>query len=241
MKLILVGAARENSFRLPHKMIRPFADTSLFEIYVRKLDYIAKNSKLFNRVIVAVNKNDKTLWDMASKMENIELKARDNQSISQKFNGISETQSYLKDYEEEWVLNVNGCFPFLKINTIEEIASFYMKNNHIHSITCVKERYNHFWEIDSHKPINNKNATVLSTSLLPPVLENVNHILIYNKNYMFEHECYWDYTDNNPYLYIVTNNEETLDIDTKMEFDICEGLYKEKYGNKENFFKEFGI
>lgn len=241
MKLLLVGAARENSFRVPNKMIKPLEDTSLFELYIKKLEKIASSNNLFSNVIMAINRKDKTLWDIAKDTKHIQIVERDDKSISQKFNCISETQSYLKKFDEEYIININGCFPFLKVETILNISNFYLKNSYIKSLTCVKERHNHFWEIDTKKPINSKNPTILSTSLLPPVLENVNHILIYNKNYMFEHECYWDYTDNNPYLYIVTNDEETLDIDTQMEFDICESLYRIKYGNKENFFKKFGI
>ena len=241
MKPLLVGGVRENSFRVPNKMIKPLADTSLFEIYLKKLEKIASTNHPFSNIIIAINRKDKTLWEMAKDAKYVQIVERDDKSVSQIFNGISETQSYLKEFDEEYIINVNGCFPFLRIETILNISNFYIKNPDIKSLTCVKERHNFFWEIDTKKPINSKNPTILSTSLLPPVLENVNHILIYNKEYMFEHECYWDYTHNNPYLYIITNDEETLDIDTQMEFDICESLYKMKYENKEKFFNKLGI
>ena len=209
-------------------MIRPFGDTSLFEIFLNKLDTIATMDHPFNNIIVAVNRNDKTLWDMSKHAHNIEIVERDDESVTTKFTSIAKTQSYLKNFNEEYILNVNGCFPFLRPETIIQIGEFFMERDNIKSITCARERYNHFWREDNHNPINNVDPTCLSTRLLPPILENVNHILVYNREYMFKNDCYWDYTDNNPYIYIVPDNEECLDIDTPLEFDVCESIYTRK-------------
>jgi len=228
-ELLLVGAARENSFRTPKKMIRLFGDTSLFEIFIKKLDKISKMDNPFSNIIVAVNRNDKTLWDISKKAKYIQIVERDDESVTQKFIGIAKTQSYLKDFKEDYILNVNACFPFLRPETIIQFGEFFLeRSDYIKSITCARERYNHFWKGDTHKPINNLDPTCLSTRLLPPILENVNHLLIYNRQYMFDHDCYWDYTDNNPYIYIVPDNEECLDIDTPLEFEICESIYTRK-------------
>ena len=44
---------------------------------------------------------------------------------------------------------------------------------------------------------------------------------------MLENDCYWDLTPYNPYIYVVPDNEECLDIDTELEFKICEAMWNE--------------
>ena len=72
MSLILVGLARENSVRVPRKMIRPFGDTTLFDIYIDKLKTISQMKSPFSRVIIGVNKNDETLYNK-SKESGLEI------------------------------------------------------------------------------------------------------------------------------------------------------------------------
>ena len=45
------------------------------------------------------------------------------------------------------------------------------------------------------------------------------------REFMFENNAYWDFTENNPYLYVLEESFENLDIDTMMHFLVCESLY----------------
>lgn len=224
MKLLLLGAARENSVRVPIKMIKPFGDTSLFEIYLDKFKTISEMDNPFNRVVMGVNKEHKTIYNLA-KESGVEILLRDNESTSIEFKGVSFMQNYLKDIEEDYIMSVNGCFPFLKVETILNIGNFFVKNPQIKSLICARERYNHFFDSKTHKPINNKDPKCLSTRDMPPILESVLHTLIYNKNYIFKTNSCWDFSKNNPYIYRIQDSEECLDIDTPLDFKICEALY----------------
>jgi len=222
--IILVGLARENSVRVPHKMIRPFGDTTLFDIYIDKLKTISQMNNPFSRVVIGINKNDKTLYSK-SKEVGLEIIERDDISTAKEIHSLTSTHNFLKDIDEEYIMTVNACFPFLTIDTMLSIANFFVESNYIKSLTCAKERYNHFWDFTTHKPINNKDPKCISTRVIPPILENVNHILIYGKDFIFKYDACWDYTKNNPYIYLVEENEECLDIDTPFDFRICEALY----------------
>jgi CMP-N-acetylneuraminic acid synthetase len=60
------------------------------------------------------------------------------------------------------------------------------------------------------------------------VLEGVLSVIIYPRKFMLENDCYWEYTKNNPYLYILPESIECLDIDTQIEFDVCQELWNKK-------------
>ena len=223
--MILVGMARENSTRVQQKMTRPFGDTTLFDIYINKLGIISKMNNPFSRVVIGVNKKDETLYNI-SKTSGLEIMVRDEMSTSREIHSLNSTHNFLKNIEEDYIMTVNACFPFLKVDTILKIANFFGKSNGIKSLTCAKERYNHFWDFTTHKPINNKDPECVSTRIIPPILENVNHILIYKKEAIFKNNSLWQYTKNDPYIYLVEENEECLDIDTPFDFRICEAVYK---------------
>jgi len=230
-KILLIGTARESSTRVPNKMTRSFGDSSLYKIYLEKFEEISQMENPFNDIIMAISKKDKNLWEI-SQNAGVRIVERNDASISPTANKPSEIYHFLEDFKEDYIMHVNGCFAFLKPETIIKIASFFKIKDHIKSLTCVKKRYNHFWDIETKKPINNLDKRCLSTQDMPPVLESVLFIMMYNREYMLQNDCYWDLTKDNPYLYIVEDNIECLDIDTEFEFKICETIYKNKLDKK---------
>lgn len=223
--ILLLSAARENSERVPDKMLRKFGDTTLFDIYVEKIVEINETKNPFNKIILAVCRKDKILWKKAND-SGLEVAERSELSVSNDAKGMCEILDYLNSYDEKYVCSVNACFPFLSIDTILEIGEFFNINTFIKSLTCVQPKHNHFWDVETHKPINNLDKTCLDTKKIPPILESVNNIMIYEREFMFKNNAYWDFTKNNPYLYILEESLENLDIDTMMDFLVCESLYE---------------
>lgn len=223
--LVLVGCAREQSTRLPKKMIKPFADTTLFKIYLDKFNKINELNHPFDRIIMGINKNDKILWEM-TKNSNIDIIERSDESVSSGFRGVFNMMNFLYECKEEYAMHINGCFPLLKVETIIEIGKFFKDNKNIKSLICVKENRNIFWDEESHNPIGNIDSRCMSTSTMKPLLENVNHIIIFNINHMLHNNSYWDLNKNKPHLYHIKYNQECLDIDIPLDFDILEQLCK---------------
>lgn len=230
-KILLIGTARESSTRVPNKMTRPFGNSSLYRIYLEKFEEIAQMKNPFNDIIMSISKKDKNLWEL-SQNAGVRIVERNDASISPTATKPSEIYHFLNDFNEDYVMHVNGCFAFLKPETIIKIATFFKNNNNIKSLTCVKKRYNHFWNFETKKPINNLDKKCLSTQDMPPLLESVLFIMMYNRKYMLQNDCYWDFTQDNPYLYVVEDNIEGLDIDTEFEFKICETIYKNQVEGK---------
>lgn len=226
MKLALVGMAREESSRLTLKMIRPFSDTTLYDIYLKKMNDISKIKNPFDEIVMGISKNDKIIWEK-SKGSDIRIIDRSKESIERGYIEMIKTIEFIKECKSDYIFVINGCFPFLKIDTIIKIATFF-KENKYKSLICVKERRNHFFDSITHLPIINKDVTCYNTITLPPLLESINNIVVFNKDYFFKTKSYWDNTKNNPYLYVLDYNEECLDVDIPLEFDICESIYKRK-------------
>jgi CMP-N-acetylneuraminic acid synthetase len=224
MKLLLLGTAREKSSRMANKMLRPFAGSSLYEIYLRKFEKINSMEHPFDNIGMAINKNDKTLWAISenSKVPTIE---RSDESVT----GLrkrSEELHFLKDVEEDHIMWVNGCLPFLKPETIIKAATFFKSaKGDIKSLTSVRYRYNWFWDPATKEAINNKDPKCASTQGSPPLLETTHAFHIFNRQNMLENDSYWNLKENDPYLYVVEDDIEFMDIDSELDFRVCEILW----------------
>jgi len=223
--LLLLGWARENSTRLPYKMIRSFNDTTLYEIYLRKFEEISKMNHSFNDIAMAIGKMDSVLWELSSNFE-IKIIKRNEYSVNSpsKIN-LSKFLHYLKNFKNSHIMWVNGCFPFLESKTILKIAEFFKRDNNLISLHCVKKRLNWFWDYETKLPINNLDSKNVGTQDSPPLFESVHCIHIFPRDRVLEEGIFWKYELNDPFLYEVNSESiEFLDIDTKLDFDIAKGI-----------------
>ena len=223
--ILLVGMVREKSTRIESKMIRPFDDTCLYKIYLDKFEKISEMDNPFNNITMAVCKQDKTLWDM-SKNAKIKITERSPYSVSEDVKNIVDVHHYLKDFDEEYVMWVNGCFPFLTTKNIIDFANYFIRGEELKSMTCATVRQNYFWDSETFKPINNIDKNNIHTYACKPVLESVQCMHICNRKEMLKNGYLWDFTENNPHLYMLDYGPECLDVDNKFEFEITEALWK---------------
>ena len=222
--MILLGMAREGSQRMNDKMFRPFGNTTLFDIYVEKLDMIAEQTNTFSHVVLALSKKDKTLWNIAKrKGKHITIQERNNFSIGEATEP-ADLFHYLDNYDEKHVMRVNGCFPFLSAETIDTCAHFFNAHN-FKTMTCVKERNNWFWNPQTNKPLTLTNKTFTTTQQSQPLYESVHAFHILNRKDILNN-ILWNLKKDDPYLFVVPDCIEYLDIDTETEFQICEAVWK---------------
>jgi len=224
MKLLLLGTAREKSTRIKHKMIRPFAESSLYQIYLSKFEAIVKTKHPFDNIGMAINRSEKTLWKL-SRGTTVPIIERGRRSTQMRKR--AEELYFLKDRKEDYVMWVNGCFPFLKLETIIKTAVFFKSNkNRIKSLTAVRKKYNWYWHLKTGRPINNKNPRCVSTQKSPPILETIHCFHIFDRKHLLKTNSYWNLKENDPYLYLFKNSIEFLDIDEELDFKVCEALWK---------------
>ena len=56
--LLLLGYAREGSTRIKDKMIIPFGNTTLFDLYMSKFEDISKRDNPFSNITMAICESD---------------------------------------------------------------------------------------------------------------------------------------------------------------------------------------
>jgi len=230
--ILLLGYAREGSTRVKNKMTRPFDDTTLFDIYMKKFEDIQQNNVQmfhpFNNIKMAISRSDKVLWGMIKKYD-VDVLERSKYSVNASIsNDCKKVYHYLENIDEDYVMWINGCFPLLTIGTILNIGRLFLKRDNIKGVHCVKKVKNWIWDYNNKSIINGENIGRISTVHFKPYLESVHCCHIYNKNYLLEQNSYWPFTENNPYLYEVEDSIEFMDIDTDVEFKVLEELWKNR-------------
>ena len=230
--IILLGMAREESTRLPNKMLRPFGDTTLFDIHYNLLREIAmmENSP-FSKVVLAINKKDKNLWNKAywsiyHSNSSVVLEERNDWSV-QGATKPSELFHYLGEYEEDYVFRLNACFPFLTTETIIKAANFFKSHPKIKTMTCVRERANWFWEPKTGKSLTLGDPTHTTMQQSKMLYESVHCFHILNRQSLLN-DVLWNLNRNDPYLYVLPESVEFIDIDTETEFTIAESVWRNK-------------
>ena len=213
--IAIIIQARINSKRCKNKMLRRFVSSSLFEIQVKKLNYLAKNYN--QNVFCAIG--ELPLKKILKKYKFINLIERNETSISS--DAIEDVFNYLKDVKEEYICFVNACAPLLKLSTLKKAITLFTKSK-IRSLTSVVEKKT--WYFDHKgKPINDNSSG--NTKDLSSIFECTHNFHIFNKRFFLKNKKYWSNKKNDPYLYQV-NFIESLDIDTEEEFNAVQKIYK---------------
>jgi len=226
MNLLLLGFAREKSERIPTKLISQFANTTLIDIAIDKLEKIQNIDNPFKSIKMGISRVDEILWEKVSN-SNVEILERNLYSVTAPANfNLKKAYHFLEDRKEEYIMWFNPCFPFLKPQTIVDVANYFI-NHKLKGLECAIKKQNWFWD-SNKKPINIEPG-VLYTQGMKPLYESSQFTHIYNREYMLENGNMFPYTKNNPYIYEVNDSYEFIDIDTQEQFDIAKTLWKNGY------------
>ena len=114
--ILFIVQARTNSERVPEKMIRPFADTCLFEIFLEKI----KKSDIPNEQFYA-SVHDKELIDLCNKHD-INIFNRSLESRNAETNLTEMYEWWDKFPQFKYAVLFNPCLPFLSIETINRFV-----------------------------------------------------------------------------------------------------------------------
>jgi CMP-N-acetylneuraminic acid synthetase len=224
MKLFLLGTAREGSTRVKNKMTRKFGDSSLYELYLEKFERLY-SLNVFDGVGMAINRNDTKIWAM-SQGTNVPIIERNDKSVK----GIttrSEELHFLEDIDADYIMWINGCLPFLNTDTIVDAGNLFKnKFPEFKSMTAVREKYTWYWDSITKEAINNKDPKNVYTQRSKPLLETIHAFHIFSRKNLLDNDSYWNLGKNDPYLYTINNEIECMDIDTEVDFKICEIMWK---------------
>ena len=215
MKIIAISQARVNSTRCENKMLRPFDNTTLVEIAIKRLLELEKFSGIY------FGAYDKQILDIAyNYMPKSNVIKRSKEMANSEDMILS--YSWIKELDFDYCMWINCCHAHLKANTLNN-ASAEFKNLKCKSMTSVKKYNTGFYNHDSN-PINH-DKPFIRTQDVTPLYGIANAFHIFEKKHFFNKKNYWNNEHKDPYLYVI-DEIEALDVDSVNEFLISESVYK---------------
>ena len=223
----LVIQARLGSQRVPGKMLRPFAGTTLVDILLEKIS----NLKSIEPSQVYFCAYEDELLETASKYPVNTIKR--SKESSQEEKDIRVLFEWYKQIPTNYLVMVSACNPLLKKETIDKFIEQYQNSDKEGAIS-VYESKNYFW--DSEGKMLNKwpeGFTSMNTKFVETT--RIAAHCMYGSRVDIIEEGYW-VNQEPPYEPELINMPEieAFDIDYEWQFKVAEQLYK----NKENLWKK---
>ena len=215
--------ARIMSSRMKNKMLRPFCNTDLLEIALEKLNRL----DFFDNRYFAVAEDE--LMRKAEKYENIEILKRNSEAVQPGPHHPLVTFEHYTRVPTKYFFVINSCSVFLSVDTIRKAYDIFQSTNFRSYISAVETRD---WIFDKDgRALTHTDPNALQNTSDGKIFYRATHAFyIADRDYFTENKGkLWNLTVGDPHL-IPMPAEESFDVDTNLDFDISECLYK-KYRN----------
>ena len=218
--ICIVVQARLGSQRVPGKMLRPFAETTLVDILFEKL----KSSKVIPLDNIYFSAYEDELKQVALK-NSINIFNRSKQSAFSEGEPLSEIYEWHDKLPFKYVILISACNPLLKIETIDSFIQSFIKSDKEGGF-AVFEKKTYYWDKNGKSITDWGNLTIMNTKFVEPIYEAAH--CLYASRLDIIKDGFW--MDNNlppnPELFVM-DELEAFDIDYEWQFKIGEKLYKE--------------
>ncbi len=208
--------ARTQSSRLPRKLVLPFADSTLIDIALEKLDRL----DFFAHRYFAVAEDE--LKSRVASYRNIELLERDADAVKPGYNDHRKIFAHYERIESDYILWLNPCHPLLSSDTLRRAVEHVLATRH-NSYTSVVPTTDWIFD-DRGTPITNTQATMLSSGHSRRFFKVAHAFHVINKAFFLKDYQYWTLTPNDPALIEIPVGE-SYDVNDEMEFQIAEAAY----------------
>lgn len=217
--IAIIVQARLGSQRVPRKMLRTFADTTLTEILFEKLE----SSQVVSMDNVYFSAWEQELKDVADQ-HGVHVFDRSEASANED-NDLQLIYEWHDKLPYKYVVLISACNPLLKIETIDEFIRNYVKSDK-QGAFAVFEKKTYYWD-SSGAPITDwKQASIMNTKVVEPIFEAAH--CLYASPLNIIKDGYWMDTNYPPQPELFVMPElEAFDIDYEWQFNIAEKLYKD--------------
>ena len=214
----VVTNARLGSTRVPNKLARPFAESSLIEIALSKLDKM----DFFEHRYLAVA--EKELIDLGSKYPNVEILERDAEAVKKGVNPLTVTFEHYLRVPSDYIFVFNPCLPCIRVETIKKAFDYFQSTDY-NSYTAVIPTGDWIFDSDGNA-LTNADPRNATTNKNRSFLKGCHAFHIINKAFFREKNILWTFMPNDPHL-VKIPEEESVDVDTPAEFDLAEQIYRQ--------------
>lgn len=210
--------ARLNSTRVPRKLVRSFAGSSLIEIALGKLNQM----DFFDHRYLAVAESE--LIDLGREFPNVEILERDLRAVQKGVNPLSVTFAHYLHVPSDYIFVFNPCLPCIKIQTIKKAFDYFQTTNH-NSYTAVIPTGDWIFDAEGNA-LTNSDPRNVTTNKNTTFFKGCHAFHIINKTFFRDQQILWSFNRNDPHL-VPIPEDEAVDVDTPMEFELAEKLYRQ--------------
>jgi CMP-N-acetylneuraminic acid synthetase len=216
----VIVQARMGSERVPGKMLKPFAGTTIMDICLEKLS----NSKIIDNENVYVSVWEPELKQVTEKY-NLNIFNRSRESAFSEGTPMTLIYEWWNKLDYEYCILVNACAPFLKISTIEDFYKYYI-DSEADGLFGVIEKNNYFWNENS-KLITKwpEGQAVMNTKFVGKTYEAAHCLYAGRLDKIGDGIWMGDFLKPGDINLFPMKEKEVLDIDYQWEFDMCELLF----------------
>ena len=221
--IVFILQARTQSTRVPNKMLKPFAGSNLFEIAVEKI----LSSKLIPKENILLSIMDDELIEIAKKHD-INYFIRSEESTQEPVT-LPKVFEWHDKIPFKYYVNVNGCNPLLKIETLESFVQQFMESSSRGQFG-VFEKKTFLFSNEGHM-LNkfygeDKYLATLETKFVETCYEAA-HSLYAGTVEDISKEIYMgSFKEPNDPEFFVMDEIECFDIDWPWQFELAEIMYK---------------
>ena len=220
--ILFIIQSRLNSQRVKRKMVRPFSNSNLFEIAVKKV----LSSKIIPKENFYVSVYEEELKNIALK-HSVNIFHRSEESANND-NSLKKIYEWHDKLNFKYVIKINPCSPLLRIETIENFTEVFLKQDEENLFGVIKLN-DYFW--DESKKLTTpwpKDQTIMNTKAVEATYKAAHVLYASRLDLIKQNKFMGDFQKENGIKLFEMNELECFDIDYEWQFKVAELLYTNK-------------
>ena len=219
--IVFVVQARLGSQRVPQKMIKPFADTTLMDICIQKM--IESESLPLKQFYVSAFEPE--LQEICHKY-GVNVFERSEESAMSEGTPMTQMYEWWDKLPYKYCILINACAPFMTTKTIEDFTHSYL-GSPSDGMFGVMEKKNYFWnqerQLVTPWPAG---QAVMNTKFVETTFEGAHCLYAGRLDKIGQGVWMGDFQIPGEIELYPMEEQEALDIDYLWQFELCESLYK---------------
>lgn len=221
--ICVVIQARLSSERVPQKMIKPFAGTTITDIAVKTV----LESKVIPRDNFYLSLYEEELKDIANK-HGANIFHRSKESAFSEGTPLTLMYEWWNKLPYDYCVLVNACAPFLTTETIDSFVEAY-KNTDSDGLFAVMEKRNYFWNLDGEMTTKwPKGQACMNTKAVEKTYEAAHCLYAGRMDKIGKGIWMGDFNTPGDIELFPMSEREAFDIDYGWQFELAEALYSNK-------------
>jgi len=221
--ICLIVQARTQSTRVPNKMLRPFADSSLLEICIKKI----LDSKILPKENFYLSVMDEELIELADK-HSINTFIRSEESTQEPVT-IEKVFEWWDKLPYKYYVIVNACNPLLSIETLDSFLTCFTLSDNRGMFGVMKKHT--FMFSEQGQMLNrfsgeDKYLTTLETKFVEPFYEAAHTLYAGTMEDIGKGVYMGSFKEQNSPEFFEIPEQECFDVDFPWQFEMAEKIYK---------------